>query len=105
MPASEELTSIAVGGPIAGQVISGRYGFTTVIIPRPISFRAIRESRPDDFIMQMQYAQYREEHLRWDDQVYKLWVHDSIRDPKQIINELMNGYRPAHKQPFFESVS
>ena len=94
------LTTIAVGGPAAGQSLSGEYGTAKYICPEPIHVSAAFPMEPQR--ISMRYEIYHEMKLAWSDSErgrhdFKFWAHaDTIKDEPSLLRELANGYRPVN---------
>jgi hypothetical protein len=59
MNASEKLTTLAVGGPAAGQSLTGSYGAAIFYIRQPLNYSYCTEPMPDEVLV-IDRAYYRE---------------------------------------------
>lgn len=95
------LTTIALGGPHAGQSLTGSYGMCRAYIREPLSVAGF--SKDDVPVMApSRYALYREERLDYTDAkgktwTFRFWVHVELPESGEaLIRELVAGYRPVH---------
>jgi hypothetical protein len=104
---SPSLTTIAVGGLAAGQTLHGRYGWTRVVVPEPLSVH-VCASAPLETEFRARHAEYREMVLRYRtaegaDEKFHFWVDPrTIKNEFDLIRELANGYHPAHQSPEYD---
>lgn len=92
------LTSIAVGGPLDGRILSGEGMAMKGYVP--VDMDVMMSSPPDRFSMpaQVQGAYYRRMKVRWvgSDRIergYDYWAHESICTEDDLIDRLLRGYR------------
>jgi hypothetical protein len=99
---SEHLTTLAVGGPAAGQSLAGSYGAAMFYIRQPLYFNYSAEPVPDEVLV-TDRAYYREMalwfyHPDGTRDALRFWAHaDSIKDEFDLMRELASGYRPVHQ--------